>query len=88
MPIVITLTNCCYNAIEIDKYIVRSVPKEYDLGKLASDWGWTDTDEISLNRDGHYPLDSYKSVVVDRKERSPAGVRSFTELAPATSEWL
>ena len=39
MPIIITLTNCCYNAIEIDKYIVRSVPKEYDLGKLASDWG-------------------------------------------------
>lgn len=56
MPTVITLTNSCYNAIEIDKCTVHSIPKDYDLGKLASDWGWTDTEEVSLNGDGHILL--------------------------------
>lgn len=35
MPTVITLTDYCYNAIEIDKCIVHSILKDYDLGKLA-----------------------------------------------------
>lgn len=43
MPTVITLTNCCYNAIEIEKCIVHSIMKDYDLGELVNNWGGTDT---------------------------------------------
>lgn len=43
MPTVITLTNCCYNAIEIEKCIVHSIMKDCDVGELVNNWGGTDT---------------------------------------------
>lgn len=52
MPTVITLTNCCYNAIEIEKCIVHSIMKDYDVGEIVNNWGGTDTKEVILNGGG------------------------------------